>query len=112
MYKVELLVDDTIEEVNNNVVEKTITEKVFKCFLLNTTLFNNNYSITSTDYVEDFRNFNNEDSDPKKNYHRYLEVKLDLDSKESINVNDPIITSTGSPIKISSSDISYDVCTE
>lgn len=104
MYKVELLVDDTIEA--------TTTEKVFKCFLLNTTLFNNNYSITSTDYVEDFRNFNNEDSDPKKNYHKYLEVKLDLDSKESVNVTDPIITSTGSPVNISSDNINYDVCTE
>ena len=105
MYRVELLVDDTIEEINNNVVEKTITEKVFKCFLLNTTLFNNNYSITSTDYVEDFRKFN-------QYYPEYLEVKLDLDSKESINVTDPIITSTGSPINISSDNINYDVCTE
>ena len=97
MYKVELLVDDTIET--------TTTEKVFKRFLLNTTLFNNNYSITSNDYVEDFKNFNQ--------YHsEFLEVKLDLDSKESINVNDPIITSTGSPIKISSNNINYDVCTK
>lgn len=103
MYKVELLVDDTTT---------TKEEKVFKCFLLNTTLFNDNYSITSTNYVEDFRNFNNENSDPKKNYHKFLEVKLDLDSKESINVTDPIITSTGSPVNISSNDINYDVCTE
>ena len=105
MYKVELIITDSHATIDIN--ENPIPgDKIFKCFLLNTELFNSNYSTASTSYVEDFRKFNEE------RYRKYLDVKLDIQNTEDVEIIDQYITKEGNPFKNNNAvnrDIEYNI---